>query len=90
VGRRSPNGGRLRRALHELTDKTIRRGIFTSVPGLCGAILEFLDATNDDSKPFVWTATAESIIAKVNTCRATSSFTVVHDPPTESTSEQVA
>ncbi len=55
-----------------LTDKAIRRGVFTSVSDLCGAILEFLDATNDNPKPFVWTASAESIIAKVTECRAIS------------------
>lgn len=60
------------RWFRELTDKAIRRGVFTSVPDLCRAIAEFLAATNDDPKPFVWTATAESIIAKVTKCRAIS------------------
>jgi transposase len=60
------------RWFRELTDKAIRRGVFTSVSDLCGAILEFLDATNDNPKPFVWTASAESIIAKVTKCRAIS------------------
>jgi transposase len=57
------------RWFRELTDKAIRRGVFTSVPDLCGAILEFLDATNDNPKPFIWTASAEIIIAKVTKCR---------------------
>ncbi|MGO9876583.1 MAG: IS630 family transposase, partial [Acidimicrobiia bacterium] len=36
-----------------------------SVPELITAIEEFLDANNDDPKPFVWTATAEQILKKV-------------------------
>jgi hypothetical protein len=55
---------------HRQSDPT--RGVFTSVSDLCGAIIEFLDATNDNPKPFVWTASAESIIAKVTKCRAIS------------------
>ncbi|MGO9225669.1 MAG: IS630 family transposase, partial [Mycobacterium sp.] len=34
-------------------------------PDLITAIEEYLDAHNDDPKPFVWTATAESILEKV-------------------------
>jgi transposase len=48
-----------------LTDKMIRRGVFGSVPDLVNAIEEYLRVHNDDPKPFVWTATAESILAKV-------------------------
>ncbi|MDD4867376.1 MAG: IS630 family transposase, partial [Mycobacterium sp.] len=32
---------------------------------------EYIDAHNDDPKPYVWTATAESILAKVTRARAT-------------------
>ena len=53
------------RWFRELTDKAIRRGVFPSVPDLIAAIEDYLAAHNDDPKPFVWTATAESIIAKV-------------------------
>ncbi|MFI9643124.1 transposase [Micromonospora sp. NPDC051925] len=48
-----------------LTDKMIRRGVFHSVDDLITAIEEYLRVHNDDPKPFVWTATAESILAKV-------------------------
>ena len=37
---------------------------FNSVPNLITAIEDYLSAHNDDPKPFVWTATAESILAK--------------------------
>jgi transposase len=53
------------RWFRELTDKALRRGVFHSVPDLIAAIEEYLDAHNDDPKPFVWTATADDILAKV-------------------------
>src|SRR6266403_1164870 len=33
------------------------------------AITEFLAAWNENPKPFVWTATVESIVAKLSRCR---------------------
>jgi transposase len=53
------------RWFRELTDKALRRGVFHSVPDLIAAIEAYLDAHNDDPKPFVWTATADDILAKV-------------------------
>ena len=53
------------RWFRDLTDKAIRRGVFNSVPDLIAAIEDYLQANNDDPKPFVWTATAEDILAKV-------------------------
>jgi transposase len=53
------------RWFRDLTDKALRRGSFNSVPELITAIEEYLDAHNEDPKPFVWTATAESILEKV-------------------------
>jgi transposase len=47
----------------ELTSKRIRRGSFHSVADLKQAIDEFLNAWNENPKPFVWTATVESIVA---------------------------
>ncbi|MCA1680883.1 MAG: IS630 family transposase [Actinobacteria bacterium] len=49
----------------KLTDKAIRRGIFQSVPDLIAAIDAYLDTNNEDPTPFVWTATADSILEKV-------------------------
>ena len=59
------------RWLRELTDKAIRRGVFRSVPDLIAAIEEYLRVHNEDPKPFVWTATAESILEKVRRGRVT-------------------
>jgi len=53
------------RWFRELTDKALRRGVFHSVPDLIAKIEEYLTAHNDDPKPFVWTATADDILAKV-------------------------
>jgi transposase len=59
------------RWLRELTDKAIRRGVFHSVPDLVAAIEDYLRVHNNDPKPFVWTATAEEILAKVQRGRVT-------------------
>jgi transposase len=53
------------RWFREITDKAIRRGVCHSVPDLIAAIEAYLKAHNDDPKPFVWTATADDILAKV-------------------------
>lgn len=55
----------------ELTNKRIRRGSFFSVDDLIAAISEFLAAWNENPKPFVWTATVDSILAKLARCRQT-------------------
>lgn len=59
------------RWFRDLTDKALRRGSFDSVPDLIAKIEEYLQAHSDGPKPFVWTATAESILAKVNRARRT-------------------
>lgn len=48
-----------------LTDRQLRRGSHLSVVQLRKAIQEFLDVTNDDPKPFIWTATADDILARI-------------------------
>jgi transposase len=47
-----------------ITRQAIRRGTFTSVPDLIGAIRIFIDAYNQRCKPFTWTKTADQILAK--------------------------
>ena len=48
-----------------LTQRQIKRGAHRSVVALKKAIKEFLDANNDDPKPFVWTKTADEILASI-------------------------
>jgi transposase len=55
----------------ELTNKRIRRDSFLSVADLTAAIEDFLAAWNASPKPFVWTATVDSILAKLARCRQT-------------------
>jgi len=55
----------------ELTSKRIRRGVFHSVPDLITAIEEFMESWNEHPTPFVWTATVESILEKLQGCRQT-------------------
>jgi len=55
----------------ELTNKRIRRDSFLSVADLTAAIEDFLAAWNTSPKPFVWTATVDSIVAKLARCRQT-------------------
>lgn len=55
----------------ELTGKRIRRGVFVSVADLVAAINEYTQAWNAHPKPFVWTATVESIMEKLSHCKQT-------------------
>jgi transposase len=54
-----------------ITQERIRRGVFTSVPQLEAAIHDYLDHHNAHPKPFVWTKSAEEILAKVTRGRKT-------------------
>jgi transposase len=47
-----------------LTRKQIRRGTYASVPELIAAIKRFIEAHNEHAAPFVWTKTADQILAK--------------------------
>ncbi len=53
------------RWFRELTEKALRRGVFHSVPDLIAKIEDYLASHNDNPKPFIWTATADDILAKV-------------------------
>ena len=43
----------------------MRRGVHQSSGELEAAIYRYLDVTNEDPKPFVWTKTADQILANV-------------------------
>jgi transposase len=49
----------------EITEKRIRRGAFRSVKALEQGIREYLDHHNENPKPFVWTATADTILSRI-------------------------
>ena len=65
------------RWFRELADKRIRRGVFPSVPELEAAIHEYLETNNKAPKPFVWTASAQDIQAKVE--RAAKTHAIVQN-----------
>ena len=58
------------RFFRDITDKRIRRGVFTSVAALEAAINEYIAVHNAKPKPFIWTAKASDILAKVTRARA--------------------
>ena len=58
------------RWFREITQKRIRRGSFASVKELLAAIQEYLDAYNRAPKRFVWTKSADMILAKIERCKA--------------------
>jgi transposase len=49
----------------DLTNKQLRRGAHRSVRALEAAIRDFVDAHHDSPKPFVWTKTADEILASI-------------------------
>lgn len=53
------------RWFRDLTTKRLKRGSFASVPELIAAIEDYITNHNEDPTPFMWTKTAEEIIAKV-------------------------
>ena len=54
----------------QLDQNRLKRGVFRSVPELIAAILGYVDRSNDDPKPFVWTKSADEILDKVGRARA--------------------
>jgi transposase len=58
------------RFFRDITDKRIRRDSFTSVAELELAINLYVAHHNIDPKPFIWTASASDILAKVTRAKA--------------------
>jgi|SRR5580692_4932977 hypothetical protein len=50
---------------NRITQQAIRRGIFSSVKDLVEKIDHYVQNSNRHARPFVWTATADSILGKV-------------------------
>ena len=54
-----------------ITQRQIRRGSFVSAKDLVGKIRIFVNAYNAKARPFVWTATSEAILARIERlCKA--------------------
>jgi transposase len=57
------------RFFRDLTVNRLRRGVFHSLPELVTALEQYLAQHNREPKPFIWTATAADILAKVTRAR---------------------
>jgi len=53
------------RFLGLITDKAIRRGVFTAVKDLEQKLMDFINAHNLTPQPFVWTKSAKVTLEKV-------------------------
>lgn len=69
-GRGNAADGLLPGFFRDLTENRLRRGVFHSVLELIDALDEYIDQHNDAPKPFIWTAKAKDILAKVMRARA--------------------
>ncbi len=58
------------RLFRDLSQNTIERGVFPSVSELINAIQAYVENHNRHPKPFIWTARAADILAKVVKARA--------------------
>lgn len=59
----------IERWFRDITQQRIRRGTFCSVPELIEAIELYIQTHNEQAKPFVWTATVDAIMTKINKCK---------------------
>jgi transposase len=53
----------------QITQQRIRRGTFKSVKDLIAAIYEYIEHHNANPTKFVWTKSADLILAKINRCK---------------------
>jgi len=61
------------RFFSELTQKQIKRGVHRSTQALVDAIEDYIDIRNEESRPFIWTKSADEILASIaRYCQRTS------------------
>jgi transposase len=60
----------IERFFRDLTENSIRRGIFRDLEQLILAIGDYIDRHNESPKPFIWTAKATDILEKVTRAKA--------------------
>ena len=53
------------RFFRDLTVNRLRRGVFRSVEALISDIIDYLKIHNAHPKPYIWTAKASDVLAKV-------------------------
>jgi transposase len=57
------------RFFRDISEQCIRRGVFKSVKELNQSVSAYITQHNEDPKPFIWTAKATDILAKVKRAR---------------------
>jgi hypothetical protein len=60
----------IERFFRDLTENSIRRGIFRDLEQLILAIGDYIDRHNESPKSFIWTAKATDILEKVTRAKA--------------------
>ena len=58
------------RFFRDISENRLRRDSFTSVDELEQAIAQYIEHHNKNPKPFIWTASADDILAKVTRAKA--------------------
>jgi hypothetical protein len=58
------------RFFRDISENRIKRDSFTTVPDLERAIRQYIEHHNKSPKPFIWTVTADAILAKVTRAKA--------------------
>ena len=58
------------RFFRDISENRIRRDSFTSVNALEQAIAQYIEHHKKNPKPFIWTASADDILAKVTRAKA--------------------
>ena len=58
------------RLFRDISENRIKRDSFASVTELQQAIAQYIEHHNKNPKPFVWTASAHDILAKVTRAKA--------------------
>ena len=58
------------RFFRDLSENLLQRGVFRAVPELVHTIEQYIEKHNRYPKPFIWTAKASDILAKVTRAQA--------------------
>jgi transposase len=69
------------RYFRDITENHIRRGVFKSVDELKQKILEAIEQHNEAPRPYIWTAKATDILAKVIRARSAQNGSRISETP---------
>lgn len=69
------------RFFRDITENHIRRGVFKTVDALKQTILEAIEQHNEAPRPYIWTAKATDILAKVIRARSAQNGSCISETP---------